>query len=181
MTWVTADNTESIKVFEIELNQDGEDLLFIMMKRLKTGQLTAFAYNFSVNHSLSPTFISSSKSGSTKLDAEKFKKIFQKVYFDLEGEKIIYDDFYSREETGQGDNFQQVPQDQSLKFEHYVQICISKHNGEFTQRGFSLPNRYLLQGKRSIIYKGVPLLVLVFIHSRRSSLLWSQGSSAWTS
>lgn len=128
---------------------------------MKTGQLTAFGYNFSVNHSFHPTFVSIVKSSSNTKDDEKFKRIFQKTYFDLEGDRIIYDDFYSKEELTNLDVYQQIPPDQALKFEHFVQRYTAQHQGEFAQRGFSLPNRYQLQGKRSIVYKGTPLMVLV--------------------
>lgn len=96
-------------------------------------------------------------------DEDKFKRIFQKVYFDLEGDRIIYDDFYSKEDMTNAEAYQSIPSDQTMKFEHYVQKYIVNHKGEFSQRGFSLPNRYQLQGKRSIVYKGIPLMVLVGI------------------
>jgi hypothetical protein len=131
------------------------------MKRIKTGQLTGFGYNFSVNHAFQPTLITNVKPNPNKKEEERLKRIFQKIYFDLAGDKILYDDFYSKGEMESPGHDKMIPPDQNLKFEHFVQRYISRHKGEFAQRGFSLPNRYQLQGKRTIIYKGIPLLILV--------------------
>lgn len=153
---------ESIKVLEIELNQDGEDLLFIVMKRIKTGELTGFCYNFSVSQKFQPTFITKPKMGISSSESSMLKRLFQKTYFELDKNAIHYEDFYLREESMERNMGLMIPTDQLIKVEHYIQKYSAKHDGDFHPRGFSMPNRYQLQGKRFLVYKGTPMIILVF-------------------
>lgn len=94
-------------------------------------------------------------------EEERLLRAFQKTYIELDSNRIIHEDFYSKDSLEEAQASQTIPNDQMQKFDNYVQRYVSRHKGEFTQRGFSLPSRYQLQGKRSIVYKGVPILVLV--------------------
>lgn len=155
----------------MELNQDGEDLLFIVMKRLKTGELTGFCYNFSVSQYFQPTSITKPKVSSTTSENTKLKRVFQKIYFELDQNAIHFHDFYLRDESMARNSGMIVPTDQLQKVDHYIQIYAAKHENEFKPRGFSMPNRYQLQGKRFLVYKGTAIIILVDFTNLRSTLL----------
>jgi len=157
---------ESIKVLQVAINQDGEDILYILMKRLHNGYLTAYAFNYSTGKYFHPDFIGKGPSkqeikpeGAKEVDV--YERIFDKTIIDLESDRMISLDFYFNTKESDQDTFEPTLMDQRTKIDRYVELYRLKKHDTFKKRGFRLESRYTLNGKKFIIYQGVPINIMV--------------------
>ena len=150
--------SESIKLFKIDFNQDGEDILFMIMRKLSSSECTVYAYNLSVSRFFNPALVGKLPKGR----AEEIACIntFQRIIFDTEHDNLYYSDFFLNT------NDLDIPFDlcdpvQKCKVERYVATFKNKGKNSFTQRSFALENRYKFSGKKFIVHQEVPINLVV--------------------
>lgn len=154
-----AKKTESIKVFEMEFNQQGETFFVIFMLRFLNRKITIYCWNLSAMERYTTVSISCKKLRKNR----DYKKIWQRMYFSIEENLIFFEDFWK---DAKDKNLS--PDDrESLKASKFMHLyCKGK---KFMKKIFRSKDDYKTIGKKTFQYKGSYFLMIGSIKAVNSS------------
>lgn len=156
---------ESVKFFEAEINQDGEDLYLVLMKRVVSGHFTAFAYNFSTGKFFNQFVVRNLPERAKALTDPKEvgRAILELIVFDLDRDMMYYHDYYMSSPDIEDLSSTAGFQEQKTKVDRFLELYRVRCKNNFKKKGFALETRYTLQGKKFVEHKGIPLNILLFV------------------
>jgi hypothetical protein len=159
-------DTQSIKVFQCEFIQDGEDMVFYLMKKYCDKCLTCFVYNFTDQKMFEPLVVDQRKLEqlfeTNRLDPkETYLNIFRILHFDCETNKMYLQNFFMNSPDHQNSYSEDLISEQLAKVKRYAALYEKRFSKTFHKKEFLLGSRYLLQGKKFLVYQDVPINLLV--------------------
>ena len=152
----------SIKVFELEFTQDGENFYVLIFKKLSSKRLTLYCWNLSSMERYTPLVINLKNKKQYK-SLTNYKKVWQRVYLSIEDQKLFYKDYWinTKDPSLPADDFESK---KAAKF--MFNYC---NNKKFRQK-FKHQEKFHLVGKKTYIYKNSAFILLAHIKETTNCL-----------
>lgn len=138
----------SIKIFEQDFSQEGENFYTLMFKKLSTGIVTLYCWNLSTMERYPPLTL-----GADQKRASNYEFLWRKVYLCIEANTLYNKDFWGNP----NDPISQLNIKESEKASKFMLSFVK--NKKFFRR-FKAKTDFKLIGKKSYIYKNESFILL---------------------
>jgi hypothetical protein len=154
---------ESLRVAEKFFEQDGEFLVYYLMKKINGWALTAYCANLSIGSLMTPLPIESDAS-------TDYTQIFNKIFVDLDQNQVFYEDFFLPQ-MGSGNQEEYLKIHGGIinhieyqKVERFMKLHINKFQDQIVKRIYRMDMRFHLIGKKARHKFETHWLILVYVN-----------------